>query len=194
MFNVAEAVVRVFRPFGGCRDPQRKRMKFVVSQLGWDGYRARFEECLDEFKKEGGARLSFDPASIRSETAPDWAPAEAPTLQAVAAMASTPVNGPGIMPNTVRLQPLPDAFVRWMRSNVNKQRQQGYYHVTGRWPLGDVTSGQMGVLADLSEAYGDGSMRLTVEQNVLFRWVKRESIEPFYQRLAAAGLAGPGRT
>ena len=191
MFNAAEAVVRVFHRFGDYKHPQRNRMKFVVRQLGWDGYRARFEECLDEFKKEGGARLSFDPASIRSETAPDWAPAEAPTLQAVAAMASTPVNGPGIMPGTVRLQPLPDAFVRWMRSNVSKQRQPGYYHVTVRLPLGDFTAGQMRVLADLSDAYGDGSMRLTVDQNVLFRWVTRESIEPFYQRIAAAGLAAP---
>ena len=191
MFNVAEAVVRVFHRFGDYKHPQRNRMKFVVRQLGWDGYRARFEECLDEFKKEGGARLSFDPASTRSETAPDWASAEAPTLQAVAAMASTPVNGPGIMPGTVRLQPLPDAFVRWMRSNVSKQRQTDYYHVTVRLPLGDFTAGQMRVLADLSEAYGDGSMRLTVDQNVLFRWVTRESIEPFYQRIAAAGLAAP---
>jgi sulfite reductase beta subunit-like hemoprotein len=191
MFNVAEAIIRVFHRFGDYKHPQRNRMKFVVKALTWDGYRARFEECLDEFKKEGGARLPFDPASTRPETAPDWAPAEAPTLQAVAATASTPVNGPGIMPGTVRLQPLPDTFVRWMRSNVSKQRQPGHYHVTVRLPLGDFTSGQMRVLADLSEAYGDGSMRLTVEQNVLFRWVTRESIEPFYQRLAAAGLAAP---
>ena len=35
------------------------------------------------------------------------------------------------------------------------------------------------------------AMRLTVEQNVLFRWVKAESLEPFYQRLAAAGLNAP---
>jgi len=191
MFNVAESVIRVFHRFGDYKHPQRNRMKFVVRALGWDGFRARFEECLEEFRNEGGARLKFDPDKVRPETAPDWAPAEAPTLQAVAAAASTPVSGPGIMPNTVRLQPLPDAFVRWMRSNVSKQRQQGYYHVTCRLPLGDFTSGQMRVLADLSEAYGDGSMRLTVEQNVLFRWVKRESIEPFYQRLAAAGLNAP---
>src|SRR4030095_14353099 len=119
----------------------------------------------------------------RREPPPAWLRAGPPTLQAVPPAASPPVNGPGIMPNTVRLQPLPDAFVRWMRSNVSKQRQQGCYHVTVRLPLGDFTSGQMRVLADLSEADGDGSMRLTVEQNVLFRWVKRESIEPFYQRL-----------
>jgi sulfite reductase beta subunit-like hemoprotein len=191
MFNVAEAVIRVFHRFGDYKHPQRNRMKFVVRALGWDGYRARFEECLDEFRTEGGAGLKFNPDAVRSEGAPDWAPAEPPTLQAVAAAASTPVNGPGIMPNTVRLQPLPDAFVRWMRSNVSKQRQAGHYHVTVRLPLGDFTSGQMRVLADLSEAYGDGSMRLTVEQNVLFRWVRRESIEAFYQRLAAAGLNAP---
>jgi sulfite reductase beta subunit-like hemoprotein len=64
-------------------------------------------------------------------------------------------------------------------------------HLTVRLPLGDFTSGQMRVLADLAEAYGDGTMRLTVEQNVLYRWVKKESIEPFYQRLVAANLATP---
>ena len=96
-------------------------MKFVVKALGWDGFRARFEECLDEFKKEGGAPLAFDPrGACGSEAAPDWAPAEAPTLQAVAAAASTPVNGPGIMPGTVRLQPLPDAY----RPLDAQQRQQ----------------------------------------------------------------------
>jgi sulfite reductase (NADPH) hemoprotein beta-component len=63
--------------------------------------------------------------------------------------------------------------------------------VTVRLPLGDFTAGQMRVLADLSEAYGDATMRLTVEQNVLYRWVRTESLEPFYQRLAAAGLAAP---
>ena len=95
------------------------------------------------------------------------------------------------MPGSLKLQTLPDAYARWTRSNVGKQKQAGYLHVTVRLPLGDFTAGQMRVLADLAEAYGDGSMRLTLEQNVLFRWVKREALEPFYQRLAAAGLGAP---
>jgi sulfite reductase (NADPH) hemoprotein beta-component len=49
----------------------------------------------------------------------------------------------------------------------------------------------MRVLADLAEAYGDGTVRLTIDQNVLYRWVKAESVEPFYQRLAAADLSAP---
>jgi sulfite reductase (NADPH) hemoprotein beta-component len=191
LFNVAEAIVRVFHRFGDYEHRQRNRLKFVVKALGWDAFRARFEEALEEFRREGGATLPFDPEAVRSQTEPDWTPAEAPTLQAVAAAASTPVMGPGIVPGSVRLQPLPDSYVRWLRSNVVQQKQEDYCHVTVRLPLGDFTSGQMRVLGDLAEAYGDGTARLTIEQNVLYRWVKKASIEPLYQRLAAAGLGAP---
>jgi sulfite reductase beta subunit-like hemoprotein len=191
MLEVAEAVVRVFHKYGDYKHPQRNRMKFVIRAIGWDAFRVHFEEELEGFRREGGARLPFDPASVTAEGAPDWVPAAPPTLQAVAAMAATPMRGPGVHPGTVRLQPLPDAYLRWMKRNVSRQRQPGYVHVTVRLPLGDFTAGQMRVLADLAEAYGDGGMRLTVEQNVLFRWVRTESLEPFYQRLAAAGLNAP---
>jgi sulfite reductase (NADPH) hemoprotein beta-component len=191
MLNVAEAVVRIFHRFGDYQHRQRNRLKFTVRSLGWDVFRAKFDEALEEFKREGGAKLKLTPESLISEQAPDWTPSEPPTLQSVAAMANTPVKGPGIMPGSVKLQPLPDTYVRWMRHNVSRQKQDGYCHVTVRLPLGDFTSGQMRVLADLAQAYGDGTMRLTVEQNVLFRWVKTESVEPFYQRLAAAGMAAP---
>ena len=192
MFNVAEAVVRVFHRFGDYEHRSRNRLKFTIKALGWDGFRAALRRGAGRVQ---GARAARRCRSIRldagSEQAPDWVPADPPTLQAVAAAASTPVNGPGILPGTVRLQALPDSYVRWMRSNVSKQRQAGYCHVIVRLPLGDFTAGQMRVLADLAEAYGDGSMRLTVDQNVLYRWVKTSSVEPFYQRLAAAGLAAP---
>jgi sulfite reductase beta subunit-like hemoprotein len=191
MLDVAEAIVRVFHKYGDYKHPQRNRMKFVIRQIGWDAYRAHFEEELATFRREGGARLPFDPATVGSESAPDWKPAAAPTVQSVAAKAVTPMRGPGVHPGTVRLQPLADSYLRWMRRNVSRQRQDGYCHVIARLPLGDFTAGQMRVLADLSEAYGDGTMRLTVEQNVLFRWIKTESIEPMYQRLAAADLAAP---
>jgi sulfite reductase (NADPH) hemoprotein beta-component len=191
MFEAAEAVVRVFHKYGDYEHRQRNRIKFVVKQLGWDAFRARYEEELAGFRREGGAPLTFDPAATRSEEAPDWTPASAPTLQAVAAAAATPVSGPGIVPSSVRLQPLAEPYVRWMASNVSAQKQAGYCHVIVRLPLGDFTSGQMRVMADLAEAYGDGAVRLTVDQNVLYRWVRKESVEPFYQRLAAAGLAAP---
>jgi sulfite reductase beta subunit-like hemoprotein len=191
MLNVAEAVLRVFHRFGDYEHRQRNRLKFTVKTLGWDGFRARYEEALEEFKREGGAQLRLAPDALRSEEAPDWAPAPAPSIESVIAKSATAVSGPGIMPGSVRLQTLDDTYVRWMRSNVSRQRQNGYCHVTVRLPLGDFTSGQMRVLADLAEAYGDGTMRLTIEQNVLFRWVRAENVQPFYDRLVAANLQAP---
>jgi sulfite reductase (NADPH) hemoprotein beta-component len=191
MLEVAEAVVRVFHRFGDYEHRQRNRLKFTVKALGWDGFRTRFHEALDEFRREGGARLQLTAEDLRSEESPDWAPAPAPSVQQVAAMAVTPVSGPGIVPGNVKLQPLADSYVRWMRSNVARQKQAGYCHVTVRLPLGDFTAGQMRVLADLAESFGDGTMRLTIEQNVLYRWVKTEAVDAFYQRLVAADLAAP---
>jgi sulfite reductase (NADPH) hemoprotein beta-component len=166
-------------------------MKFMIKALGWDAWRAHFEEALAEFKQEGGATLVL-PDDLPAETAPDWTRPAAPALEAVAELAnSTPVKGPGIVPGAVKLTTLSDARIRWMRNNVERQRQDGYCHVTARLPLGDMTAGQMRVMADLATAYGDGTMHLTVEQNVVFRWIHVDSVGPFYERLLAAGLAQP---
>ncbi len=191
MLEVAEAIIRVYHRLGDYEHRQRNRMKFLIKALGWEKWKAHYDEALAEVRAQGGVRSPMNPAIVSREGAPEWTPSAAPTLQAVAAKANTPVHGPGIHPGTVKLEPLADSYLRWMRNNVALQKQAGYCHVTVRLPLGDFTAGQMRVLADLAEAYGDGEMRVTIEQNVLYRWVKKESVEPFYQRLAAAGLAAP---
>src|SRR5918994_1555075 len=64
ILNVAEAVVRVFHGFGDYEHRQRNRLKFTIKALGWDAFRARFDEVLEEFRREGGARLPFDPEAV----------------------------------------------------------------------------------------------------------------------------------
>ena len=72
------------------------------------------------------------------------------------------------------------------------QKQPGYVRAVVTMPLGDLTSHQLRVLADLAEAYSDGSMRVTAEQNLLFRWVKKARLDGLHTRLAAAGLGLAG--
>ena len=189
MLNVAEAIIRVFHRFGDRKHMQRNRMKFLIRSLGWDEWRARFDRALEEFRAEGGARLSFAPEAPPVEQAPTWSKPEPLTPKMAAALAKTTVKGPGIVPGTVRLQTLSDAYVRWTKSNVRRQRQAGYVCVTARLPLGDFTAGQAQVLADLADAYADGTVRLSIDQNVLFRWVPSEAVQGFYDRLSAAGRA-----
>ncbi|MBI4886893.1 MAG: nitrite/sulfite reductase [Acidobacteria bacterium] len=192
MLNVAEAIVRVFHRLGDRTHMQRNRMKFLIRSIGWDQWRARFDEALAGFRAEGGATLPFATDAAPVEQAPGWAKPAPPTPQMAAALAQTDVRGPGIVPGSVRLQTLPDAYVCWTQHNVRRQRQAGYVSVTARLPLGDFTAGQAMVLADLAEAYGDGTVRLTIEQNVVFRWVAAKAVQGLYDRLDAAGLAAGG--
>jgi sulfite reductase (NADPH) hemoprotein beta-component len=46
----------------------------------------------------------------------------------------------------------------------------------------------MRVLGELARAYGDGTIRVTPEQDLLFRWVNSCDVRQLYRRLAAAGL------
>ena len=55
-------------------------------------------------------------------------------------------------------------------------------------PLGDLTSEQMRVLGELARAYGDGTVRVTPDQDLVFRWVNACDVRQLYRRLAAAGL------
>src|SRR5262249_30266220 len=106
---------------------------------------------------------------------------------------STKLSGPGILP---RVEPLLGMaivdFMRWRETNARRQKQQGYWIATATVPLGDLTAQQMRVLAQLARAVGDGTVRVTSEQNLLFRWVPESQVRALYQGLAAAGLSLPG--
>jgi sulfite reductase (ferredoxin) len=189
ILEVAEAIVRVYHRLGDYQHRQRNRMKFLIRELGWDAWRERFDETLAEVRAEGGVAFDASAAASVVEEAPDWVPPAAPSLEQVSRVArSVEVHGPGIMPGTVTLRTMSDAYLNWMRANVGLQRQEGFVHVTVRLPLGDMTAGQMHVLADLADAYSDGTTRLTIGQNVLYRWVKSDVLEALHRRLEAAGL------
>ena len=72
------------------------------------------------------------------------------------------------------------------------QAQSGYVVATVRLPLGDLTSDQARALADISRRYTGDCMRLTVEQNIVFRWLPEADLPAFHGELAALGLANPG--
>jgi sulfite reductase (NADPH) hemoprotein beta-component len=196
MFDVAEAVVRVFHKLGDYEHKQRNRMKFLIKVIGWDRWREAFETELAGVKAEGHRGLPFDPEHPVEEIAPDWTPSPAPSLAETAARAaSSKVHGPGIHPDVrPKLQVLDEDFLAWERTNVKPQKQDGYVTATATIPLGDLTGQQLRVLADLSQVYSDGTVRVTVDQDLVFRWVKRANVQQIYRQLAAAGLglAGAG--
>ncbi len=189
IFRVAEAVLRVFARFGDYEHKQRNRMKFMIKALGWTRWREEYDRELTACRLSGAVpTLDIDPPP--SEPRPDWEPGSSPSVGHVASrVAAARVTGPGLTPTVVPIYNSTDeAFARWRETNVRAQKQFGFVMATATVPLGDLTSGQLRVLGELARAYADGSVRVTPDQDLVFRWVNASDLRQLYRRLAAAGL------
>jgi sulfite reductase beta subunit-like hemoprotein len=191
MLDAAEAILRVFHRLGDYQHKHKNRMKFLIKQLGWERFKGEVLGAFEEVRAGGGTALPFLPDAPPIEEEPSWQRREAPGVEDIAARADrSAIRGPGITPEvtpTLRVH-APD-YLEWARTNVGPQKQAGYVLVTVRLPLGDFTGEQMRILGDLAEAYGDGAVRITPDQNLVLRWVRTREVEALYARLAAADLA-----
>ena len=192
LYRVSEALLIVFKEHGDYEHRQRNRMKFMIKKLGWERfieeYQKNYAWCVGE-----GQVPTLDLDAPGAEPAPSWQrpEAQAPS-QIVSRVSSVQPIGPGITPVLVPvLMSSDEAYTHWKRTNVRAQKQFGFVTATVTVPLGDLTSEQMRVLGDLSRAYGDGTVRVTVDQNLVIRWVPVGEVRELYRRLAAAGLGLP---
>lgn len=118
-------------------------------------------------------------------------PPPAPDIIA-ALVARQALHGPGLAPARARQPASAEAFLEWARTNVHRQKQPGFAVAAVTLPLGDVTAGQLRVVAALSRSYADGAARFTSDQDLALRWVREEDLPSLHARLAAAGLARDG--
>jgi len=190
MLESAEAVVRVFHRLGDYQHKQRNRMKFLIKELGWERWKGEYDSELAALRAERRIPLGFDPEDPPVEAPPSWPRPAPPSAEESGARArEAQVAGPGIVP---RLLPArADEYEHWRRTNVRPQKQAGHAIVAVTLPLGDITAAQMRLAADLALAYGDGAVRVSVEQDLLFRWVPVRELPEIHARLAAAGLGLP---
>lgn len=159
--RVGEAVVRLFHRLGNRENRARARLKYVLKKLGDDGFRAAYAEVRAEVDTEARAELAL-PAP----------PARTPA--------------PPVLAEPSRRPP---EYLAWRASSVVAQKGGDYVAVYVRLLLGDVTSAQMRELGQIASTFGDGTVRLTIDQNILVPWVDKRSLPALYARLSAAGLA-----
>jgi sulfite reductase (ferredoxin) len=158
-----QAISRVFARLGEKRNRARARIKFLLANLGIDEFRRL---VLEERQK-----LPLDPR---------WTE----FLASVNEQSEQPLRS-GVSLNGHRR---PDGFDAWYKTNVYKQRQPGYVAATVSLPLGDASADQLRALADIARRFVKDTLRTTVEQNILFRWVSEADLPEFYQAIKAIGL------
>lgn len=158
---VAEAVKRLFDRLGDRRRKHQARLRFVVKRLGVEQFREEYAQELARVKAEC-------PVTLHLHTAEE--------------QPSGPVNIPAETP-------VDDGFQAWRALRVREQRQPGFLQVRLPLPLGDLDPDRLEALAVLAERVGEGALRATPTQDLLFRWVRVEELVYLYNRLRSLGLA-----
>jgi sulfite reductase (ferredoxin) len=166
LLPMAQAIARVFARLGEKKNRNRARIKFLVQELGIEKFKAL---VLEERRI-----LPYDPR---------WTE----YIQNAERLVESPLRPAGEFPEGGS-----DAFQQWLKTNIRPQKQAGYFTVTVTLPLGDITASQLRSLADIAKRFTRESIRTTVEQNFVLRWVAQADLRDLFEALDGAGLAQPG--
>jgi len=179
LLSYLEAVLRIYNSHGRRDNNYKARVKFLLHDLGAELFATEVEE---EWAQVKDTYLKLDAAlvaDIRSRFAyPDYEELD---------------DGPEALRGALRK----DArFALWHGNSVARHKVPGYAIVTlslkpiGK-PPGDATSGQMEAIADLSERYSHGEIRVGHEQNLVFPHVRQQDLPALWKQLDALGVATP---
>lgn len=168
LIATVEAVIRVFDRNGNRKDRHRARMKYLIKDWGTEEFIKRvLEERKSVFLLQNGRTL-LTQVQIYEEQAPEVV---------------IPAGKPELSPEAAR------DFDRWRATNLFRQKQRGYYGVTIRCPLGDITVDEMRRAAAIARKYCGGRIRIVISQNLVLRWVPEAAIPWVYKELSEAGIA-----
>ncbi len=168
--KVTEAVLRIFDRQDWLRKNRaRARIKVLVDKVGMDAFREMVEE---ELRGDWVAErdYSLEPLLFLHDERPGPAPA-----------------GPAGSPNGDSRE-----FERFRRGNVRPQRQRGFATVEVKVTRGDLSPEQFRGLAEIMREHSGGYARTTVQQNLVLRWVREESVYDVWRALSALELGGAG--
>src|SRR5437762_11908516 len=175
LLPLAQAIARVFARHGEKKNRNRARIKFLIQDMGIEKFRELvlaereilpFDPRWNKYIEE--AKVEFQESALKPAV-------DVPELVLIGN-----ANGSGA------------EFQQWLKSNIRPQRQPGYVTVTVALPLGDITSNQLRSLSDIVRRFTRETIRTTVEQNFVIRWVSKADLPDLYKALHAIGLGDAG--
>ncbi|WP_354699295.1 Sulfite reductase [ferredoxin] [Paraconexibacter sp. AEG42_29] len=169
--KIAEAVFRIFDAQSWLRvNRARARIKVLVDRDGIDAVRDMVKEQLEgDWVAERDFSIDHKLFEVDEESQ-----APAPSVGF-----SSP-NGDAA------------GFEAYQAENVQRQIQDGFSAVEIKVERGDLTPEQFRGLAQIMRDYSGGFARTTIQQNLVLRWVRDESVYDVWRALQALGLADVG--
>jgi len=180
LLSYLEAILRVYNLEGRRDNLTKARIKILVRSLGIEEFKRRVEAEWASIRDGGLALDAREIERMRGFFAPP-AYRQLPDLDPPAEVDAIAKNA---------------EFRAWYRYNTVAHKVPGYraVYISLKKPdvaPGDATDVQMELLADLSDRYSFGEIRVTHTQNLLFADVEQGSTFALWQTLRAAGLATP---
>lgn len=169
-----EATLRTFDHFGNRDNKLRARMKWLIDTMGIDELRERI------FKERKFLRASATYPGGVPEVVTETGDAPAGMGTTVPADSGAPIEFSGL-----------DPFRRWELANVVRGRANGTVSAYAHCKLGDITTEQFRLLADIQRDF-DVEIRITNRQNFVLRGLTEDELPSLYERLVAADMHRPG--
>ncbi len=181
LLTYVEAILRVYNRYGRRDNKYKARIKILVKAMSPDGFGTKVDAEWEQIK--------HNPQELTEEEidriAGFFKPPNYPTQENTASeLANQRLNDP--------------TFDRWLRQNVTEHKQPNYAIVTLSTkatgvPPGDVTDIQMEAVANWSELFGFGEIRISHEQNFVLPDVPQSSLYELYCLAKVEGLASANR-
>lgn len=160
-----EGVLRIFDRYGERNNRNKARFKYLITKLGLEEVLRLVNEeykALKSHSFEVDKSIDFNAAPPAARPVPDF-----------------------VLEDT-------DKYSKWLRTNVFRQKQEGFYGIYLKVQIGDISSTTARQLVPLVRDFAADELRVTQGQNLLLKYVRQEALPYFFAKLDELGLAEPG--
>ncbi|HWF73278.1 MAG TPA: nitrite/sulfite reductase [Solirubrobacteraceae bacterium] len=169
--KISEACFRIFDRQEWLRvNRARARIKVLVDKIGIDAFREQVEEELKG----------------------DWVGERDFSIDGILFTADEEAQAPAQRESYASPNGDSREFRRFLETNTQAQRQPGFSTVEVKITRGDLTPEQLRGLATIMREHAGPSACTTVQQNLVLRWVREESIYEVWRALGELGLGEAG--
>jgi len=160
-----ESVLRVFDRYGERTNRNKARMKYLVQKLGLEEVTRLIAEEVTANKVK---TFKVDTGTV-------------PLPEFPAAVAATDAQPADLQ-----------HYKEWLETNVVEQKHSGFYGVYIKIPKGDIPTAKARIFVEAIRPYVADEIRITQNQGLLLKFVRKEALLPLYNNLKELDFAVPG--
>ena len=179
LLTYLEAILRVYNQHGRRDNKYKARIKILVRAMGIEIFKEKVEQHW-AFLKDGPSTLTNKEIKRVQDCFTEPAYEQCNDDDANLTLQSQAQGN--------------QAFANWLQQNTHPHKKAGYKSVTvslkqtGVAP-GDITDGQMELVAQLADDYSFGELRASHQQNLILADVRKADLFVLWKQLIIEGLA-----